>query len=105
MQSIFSHLFSKEAGRLDAWTQEAVHHWIQLNLIFFVCGWWVQVKLLFAAERELCDQIWYHLDPHREKCFANVTDSSLHMLLSFGEAIAKSKKSAEKLFVSLDITS
>jgi hypothetical protein len=29
----------------------------------------------------------------------------LHMLLSFGEAIAKSKKSAEKLFVSLDITS
>jgi exocyst complex protein 7 len=74
-----------------------------LNLIFFVGGWWVQMKLLFAAERELCDQIWYHLDPHREKCFADVTDLSLHMLLSFGEAIAKSKKSAEKLFVSLDM--
>ena len=61
------------------------------------------MKLLFAAECELCDQIWYHLDPHREKCFADVTDSSLHMLLSFGEAIAKSKKSAEKLFVLFDM--
>jgi exocyst complex protein 7 len=63
----------------------------------------IQVKLLFAAERKLCDQIWYHLDPHREKCFADVTDSSVHMLLSFGEAIAKSKKSPEKLFVLLDM--
>ncbi|KAH8941439.1 hypothetical protein BDL97_14G039300 [Sphagnum fallax] len=71
-------------------------------------GKWIQymsiaVKLLFAAERKLCDQIWYHLDPHREKCFADVTDSSVHMLLSFGEAIAKSKKSPEKLFVLLDM--
>ena len=63
----------------------------------------VQVKLLFAAERKLCDQIWFRLDPHREKCFADVTDSSLHMLLSFGEAIAKSKKTPEKLFVLLDM--
>lgn len=61
------------------------------------------MKLLFAAERKLCDQIWYHLDPHREKCFADVADSSVHMLLSFGEAIAKSKKSPEKLFVLLDM--
>lgn len=63
----------------------------------------VQVKLLFAAERKLCDQIWFRLDPHREKCFADVTDSSLHMLLSFGEDIAKSKKTPEKLFVLLDM--
>lgn len=80
-----------------------LHDSILLDLIFFVGAWWVQVKLLFAAERKLCDQIWYHLDPHREKCFADVTDSSLHMLLSFGEAIAKSKKSPEKLFVLLDM--
>lgn len=71
-------------------------------------GSWIQymrisVKLLFAAERKLCDQIWYHLDPHREKCFADVADSSVHMLLSFGEAIARSKKSPEKLFVLLDM--
>jgi len=63
----------------------------------------IAVKLLFAAERKLCDQIWFRLDPYREKCFADVTDSSLHMLLSFGEAIAKSKKTPEKLFVLLDM--
>ena len=104
MQSIFSMNiivvpFSLQGSRATG----ELHHSILLNLIFFVGGWWVQVKLLFAAERKLCDQIWYHLDPHREKCFADVTDSSLHMLLSFGEAIAKSKKSPEKLFVLLDM--
>lgn len=69
---------------------------------------WIQhmriaIKLLFSAERMLCDQIWARLDPHREKCFADVTDSSVHMLLSFGEAIARSKKTPEKLFVLLDM--
>lgn len=63
----------------------------------------VQIKLLFSAERKLCEQIWFRLDPHREKCFADVTDSSVHMLLSFGESIAKSKKATEKLFVFLDM--
>ena len=61
------------------------------------------MKLLCAAERTLCDQSWYQLDPHREKWFADVTDSSLHMLHNFGEAVAKSKKSREKLFVLLDM--
>ena len=56
-----------------------LHHSILLNLIFFVGGWWVQVKLLFDGERKLCDQIWYHLHPHREKCFADVTDSCLQV--------------------------
>ncbi|XP_073391490.1 exocyst complex component EXO70A1 isoform X4 [Physcomitrium patens] len=69
---------------------------------------WIQymriaIKLLFSAERKLCEQIWFRLDPHREKCFADVTDSSVHMLLSFGESIAKSKKATEKLFVFLDM--
>ena len=64
---------------------------------------YVQVKLLFPAERQLCDQIWSRLDPHREKAFADVTDSSVHMLLSFGEAVARSKKTPEKLFVLLDM--
>jgi hypothetical protein len=66
-------------------------------------GVFQQVKLLFAGEQKLCDEIWSQLDPYREKCFADVTDTSVHMLLSFGEAIAKSKKSPEKLFVLLDM--
>ncbi|KAL3698862.1 hypothetical protein R1sor_012938 [Riccia sorocarpa] len=61
------------------------------------------VKLLFAGERALCDQVLYRLDPVREKAFAEVTESSMMMLLSFGDVIARSKKSPEKLFVLLDM--
>ncbi|KAL5227074.1 hypothetical protein ABZP36_015339 [Zizania latifolia] len=39
----------------------------------------------------------------RDKCFAAITKNSLATLLSFGEAIAMSKRSPEKLFVLLDM--
>uniref|UniRef100_A0A0C9S811 Exocyst subunit Exo70 family protein n=1 Tax=Wollemia nobilis TaxID=56998 RepID=A0A0C9S811_9CONI len=63
----------------------------------------IAVKLLFAGERKVCDQIFEDLDPLRDQCFAEVTTNSVIMLLSFGEAIAKSKRSPEKLFVLLDM--
>ena len=62
-----------------------------------------QVKLLFAAERKVCDQIFEGFDSLGDQCFAEVTTNSIFMLLSFGEAIAKSKRSPEKLFVLLDM--
>lgn len=62
-----------------------------------------QVKLLFAGERQLCDQIFEGIASLKDKCFAEVTASSVAVLLSFGEAIAKSKRSPEKLFVLLDM--
>ncbi|KAI5073125.1 hypothetical protein GOP47_0011138 [Adiantum capillus-veneris] len=63
----------------------------------------IAVKLLFSGERKLCDQVFHELEPHRETCFAEVTSNSVTMLLSFGEGIAKSKRSPEKLFVLLDM--
>ncbi|KAI4373098.1 hypothetical protein MLD38_011261 [Melastoma candidum] len=63
----------------------------------------IAVKLLFAGERKVCDQIFEGFDPLRDQCFAEVTASSVSMLLSFGEAIARSKRSPEKLFVLLDM--
>ncbi|CAJ1976605.1 unnamed protein product [Sphenostylis stenocarpa] len=63
----------------------------------------IAVKLLFAGERKVCDQIFEGFDSLSEQCFAEVTTSSVSMLLSFGEAIAKSKRSPEKLFVLLDM--
>ncbi|XP_020265076.1 exocyst complex component EXO70A1-like [Asparagus officinalis] len=64
----------------------------------------IAVKLLFAAERKICDQIFEGIDNVRkDQCFAEVTTNSVLMLLSFGEAIAKSKRSPEKLFVLLDM--
>lgn len=62
-----------------------------------------QVKLLFAGERQVCDQIFRGFDSLSDQCFAEVTVSSVSMLLSFGDAIARSKRSPEKLFVLLDM--
>lgn len=62
-----------------------------------------QVKLLFAGERKVCDQIFEGFDSVSDQCFADVTTSSVLVLLSFGEAIARSKRSPEKLFVLLDM--
>ncbi|KAE8125191.1 hypothetical protein FH972_020024 [Carpinus fangiana] len=63
----------------------------------------IAVKLLFAAEKKVCDQIFDGADILRDQCFAEVTTNSVAVLLSFGEAIAKSKRSPEKLFVLLDM--
>ncbi|KAK4382359.1 Exocyst complex component EXO70A1 [Sesamum angolense] len=63
----------------------------------------IAVKLLFAGEKKVCDEIFVGHDILRDQCFADVTANSVSVLLSFGEAIAKSKRSPEKLFVLLDI--
>ncbi|KAJ8754591.1 hypothetical protein K2173_010197 [Erythroxylum novogranatense] len=62
----------------------------------------IAVKLLIAAEKKICDQILGD-SSLRDQCFAEVTVNSVSTLLSFGEAIAKSKRSPEKLFVLLDM--
>lgn len=62
-----------------------------------------QVKLLFAGERVVCDQIFEGFETLADQCFSDVTASSVSVLLSFGDAIAKSKRSPEKLFVLLDM--
>lgn len=63
----------------------------------------IAVKLLFAGERKVCDQIFEGFDSLMDQCFADVTAGSVAVLLSFGDAIAKSKRSPEKLFVLLDM--
>ncbi|KAL7157575.1 hypothetical protein ABFS83_02G086600 [Erythranthe nasuta] len=63
----------------------------------------IAVKLLFAGEKKVCDEIFEGHENLGEQCFAEVTANSVTMLLSFGEAIAKSKRSPEKLFVLLDM--
>ncbi|CAI5459405.1 unnamed protein product, partial [Closterium sp. Yama58-4] len=63
----------------------------------------LQMMLVFPLERELCYQVFAGLDPHREISYAEMGDRGLSLLLSFGEAIASSQKSPEKLFVLLDM--
>ncbi|GFS46070.1 exocyst subunit exo70 family protein A1 [Actinidia rufa] len=63
----------------------------------------ISVKLLFAGEWKVCNQMFEGIDSLRDVCFAEVTASSVSVLLSFGDAIAKSKRSPEKLFVLFDM--
>ncbi|KAG8370525.1 hypothetical protein BUALT_Bualt14G0125900 [Buddleja alternifolia] len=63
----------------------------------------ISVKLLFAGEKKVCDEIFEGHDDLKDQYFAEVTGNSVSVLLSFGEAIAKSKRSPEKLFVLLDM--
>ncbi|GJZ59915.1 exocyst complex component EXO70A1-like protein [Tanacetum coccineum] len=81
---------------------------IQWEVLELKIGTWIHfmriaVKLLFAAERKVCDQMFEGLDSLKDQCFADVTKGSVAMLLSFGDAVAKSKRSPEKLFVLLDM--
>ena len=62
-----------------------------------------QVKLLYARERIVCDQIFKCFDSLRDQCFGEVIASSVSVLHNFGDAIAKSKRSPERLFVLLDM--
>lgn len=63
----------------------------------------MQVELLFAGERTICDQIFKGINSLKERCFAEVTAKSVATLLSFGYAVAKNKGSSEKLFLLLDM--
>ncbi|KAJ6717460.1 EXOCYST COMPLEX PROTEIN EXO70 [Salix purpurea] len=63
----------------------------------------IAVKVLFVGERRVCDQIFEGFDTLLDQCFAECTAGSVSMLLSFGDAIARSKRSPEKLFVLLDM--
>ncbi|KAL2326623.1 hypothetical protein Fmac_025681 [Flemingia macrophylla] len=83
-------------------------HRLQWEVLEAKIGNWIHfmriaVKLLFAGERKVCDQIFEGFDSLSDQCFAEVTTNSISMLLSFGEAIVKSKRSPEKLFVLLDM--
>ncbi|KAG0528832.1 hypothetical protein BDA96_05G046600 [Sorghum bicolor] len=63
----------------------------------------IAVKLLLAGERKICDQIFDGVNFNRGHCFAELTANSIITLFSFGDAVAKSKRSPEKLFVLLDM--
>eukprot|EP00475_Leptophrys_vorax_P008880 TRINITY_DN15801_c0_g1_i1.p1 TRINITY_DN15801_c0_g1~~TRINITY_DN15801_c0_g1_i1.p1 ORF type:complete len:324 (-),score=45.72 TRINITY_DN15801_c0_g1_i1:686-1525(-) len=69
-------------------------------------GWRRQVKLavqLFMVERHLCEAVLRDLEPHTGKAFMGLAELTTGMLFSFGEAVARSNKSPEKLSVLMDM--
>ncbi|KAL2651279.1 hypothetical protein R1flu_019407 [Riccia fluitans] len=96
-------------GRLgvEKLTVDEVHrmHWdiLEQKIKKWISAMKVAVKVLFASEGRLCDQVFAESQPIRETCFADVAQSSMMQLLSFAEAIAVSRKTPEKLFKILEM--
>uniref|UniRef100_A0A0E0KX23 Exocyst subunit Exo70 family protein n=1 Tax=Oryza punctata TaxID=4537 RepID=A0A0E0KX23_ORYPU len=63
----------------------------------------ITVKLLFGAERILCDQVFEGKYTWKDHCFAEVTAKSLSILLSFGDAVVQSQTLPDKLHILLDM--
>jgi hypothetical protein len=62
-----------------------------------------QVKVLLAGERKICNQIFDGITFNKEQCFAELAKGSVMTLLSFGDTVARSKRSHENLFILLEM--
>ncbi|XP_037437787.1 exocyst complex component EXO70A1-like [Triticum dicoccoides] len=65
----------------------------------------ITVKLL-AGERKICYEVFEGISFNKDQCFTELAGTGVAVaktLLSFGDAVAKSKRSPEKLFVLLDM--
>ncbi|XP_024375198.1 exocyst complex component EXO70A1 [Physcomitrium patens] len=64
----------------------------------------VSVRALFASEKRLCDDVFSDAPPNvGDSCFNELGKGPMMQLLSFGEAVAISRRSPEKLFKILDM--
>lgn len=72
-------------------------------------GLWTQqfevaVKVLYGAERHLCSQVFSKAEPHVwRECFLRLSHPGMLLFLQFGEGVARSEKTPEKLFKLLDM--
>lgn len=63
----------------------------------------VAIKVILASERKLCDKVFTGLSPWRETCFAELATGSMLYFLTFGKAIATTRRTPEKLSRILDM--
>ncbi|CAH8392671.1 unnamed protein product [Eruca vesicaria subsp. sativa] len=101
METIFKQLGIVKLGigdvqRLDWEVVEVkIRRWIRAAK---VC-----VRVVFASEKRLCEQIFDGLGEMEETCFMEIVKSSALQLFTFPEAISISRRSPEKLFKILDL--
>ncbi|KAD4385053.1 hypothetical protein R6Q59_026665 [Mikania micrantha] len=65
----------------------------------------VALKSLFYGERILCDYVFSSSDKIRESCFSEICKERAVMLFEFPELVARSKKSMDRMFRTLDMYS
>lgn len=63
----------------------------------------VAVKVVFSAEKKLCDNVFVGLSPQRENSFLELASGPLMQFLAFGKAVASIRRTPEKLFRILDM--
>ncbi|XP_058109849.1 exocyst complex component EXO70H1-like [Magnolia sinica] len=63
----------------------------------------ITIKTLFYGERILCDRVFAASNTIKESCFAEIAKEAATHLFAFPEAIAKCKKSPERMFRFLDL--
>ncbi|MCO5550740.1 hypothetical protein L7F22_004270 [Adiantum nelumboides] len=63
----------------------------------------VAVKVVFSAEKKLCDNVFVGLSPQRENSFLELASGALMQYLAFGKAVAAIRRTPEKLFRILDM--
>ncbi|KAL9226425.1 hypothetical protein vseg_002241 [Gypsophila vaccaria] len=71
-------------------------------------GCWIKVvkyvsKVLLPGEKRLCDSVFSEHPSISEAMFSNLIRSAVILFLNFAEAIAMTKRSAERLFKVLDV--
>lgn len=81
---------------------------IQWELLEIEISKWMQalkvsVNVFFSSERKLCERIFADLPSVSETCFGELAKGTIFELLSFGEAVAISRRAPEKLFKILDM--
>nr|XP_043617366.1 exocyst complex component EXO70A1-like [Erigeron canadensis] len=79
--------------------------WVALNAKI---GKWIRavklsVRVLFASEKRLCQQIFQGLHSLDDACFAETVKAPAAQLFNFAEAISISRRAPEKLFKILDL--
>ncbi|KAJ0611157.1 putative exocyst complex component Exo70, cullin repeat-like-containing domain superfamily [Helianthus annuus] len=65
----------------------------------------IAVRSLFSGERILCDYVFSSSEKIRESCFSEICKERAIALFEFPEFVAKSKKSMDRMFRTLDMYS
>lgn len=81
---------------------------IQWELLEVEISKWMQtlkvsVNVFMSSERILCDRVFVDLPSVSETCFGELARGVMIQFLNFGEAVAISRRSPEKLFKILDM--
>lgn len=88
-----------KASHVQKMNWEALEHMIK-NWLTAVK---IAVKTLFSGENFFCDHVFSASDKIREACFCDITQEEALNLFKFPELVAKSKKSAERIFQLMEL--